>query len=252
MPPADGKPGDVIPSEPGQSTQHFKLDVQFPVYALEFTADKIVILAGGGGSSRTGVKNRLSMYAIDTTTKQFTLIKEHELSKEEDAPMSIAVNPATKAIIAGINSTEAKLKEGINENLRVFEYDDTSIKSISSHSTLLSHSPDDYQKCTSFSRPSPTSTSQFLAIGSTNSQLSLLSYPSLKPIFPPIKYDEKDEIYDVDFNDESSWVVGCSGLKVQVWSTEANGAGEGGGRMVQVIERPVGKKGVTCSFRAAK
>lgn len=49
----------TIAAEPGQSKQHFALDVKFPVYAIDFVGDRIVLLAGGGGSSRTGVKNRI-------------------------------------------------------------------------------------------------------------------------------------------------------------------------------------------------
>lgn len=55
---------------------------------------------------------------------------------------------------------------------------------------------------TAFSRSTPT----LVAIGSTNAQLSLLRYPSLEDVFPPIMYDEGDEIYDTDFNDDGDMV----------------------------------------------
>lgn len=57
--PAEATPS-VLTAERGASTKsHFPLDVQFPVYSVAWTDDKTVVLAGGGGSSRTGVKNRL-------------------------------------------------------------------------------------------------------------------------------------------------------------------------------------------------
>lgn len=33
--------------------------VDFPVYGLDFTADDILIVGGGGGANRSGVKNNL-------------------------------------------------------------------------------------------------------------------------------------------------------------------------------------------------
>lgn len=56
MPPAETP--KVLTAEPG-GKQHWSIDVAFPVYAIAFTKDRTVVLAGGGGSSRTGVKNRL-------------------------------------------------------------------------------------------------------------------------------------------------------------------------------------------------
>jgi len=40
-----------------------------------------------------------------------------------------------------------------------------------------------------------------VAIGSTNSQLSVLSYPGLEDVFPSIEY-EGEELFDTDFNDD--------------------------------------------------
>lgn len=38
------------------------------------------------------------MYRIDSVKKEFDLIQEHELSREEDAPMSILVNTAVSSV----------------------------------------------------------------------------------------------------------------------------------------------------------
>lgn len=57
--PADPTP-TTLTAEPGSSSKaHFPLDAKFPVYATAWTDDSTVLLAGGGGSSRTGVKNRI-------------------------------------------------------------------------------------------------------------------------------------------------------------------------------------------------
>lgn len=78
------------------------------------------------------------------------------------------------------------------------------------------------QKVTAFSRPSPSSSSTdstLLAIGSTNSQLSLLRYPELEEVWPSAWYgaggekggkggegEGEEEVIDVDFNDASDLV----------------------------------------------
>jgi len=57
--PAEPTPTTLSP-EPGTASKtSFPLDVRFPVYSIAFLDDHRVVLAGGGGSSRTGVKNRL-------------------------------------------------------------------------------------------------------------------------------------------------------------------------------------------------
>lgn len=57
------------------------------------------------------------------------------------------------------------------------------------------------KKITCFNRSSPT----LIAIGSTNSQLSVLTFPALEDQYPPITYDG-DEIYDTDFDDSGEMV----------------------------------------------
>ncbi|KAL8291360.1 hypothetical protein RQP46_002338 [Phenoliferia psychrophenolica] len=267
MAPEVAKKGNVIQAAAGQSQAHFSLDVKFPCYAIEFLGDRLIVLAGGGGSSKTGIANRLSTYKIDVTGRSFELVEQHDLSKEEDAPMSLAVNPQarprhrqlpvirakqtahvqTKAIIAGINSSSAELAKGTNNNLRLFEYSDDGITFKSAQQTITSTNEDHYQKVTAFSRSTPT----LVAIGSTNAQLSLLSYPSLEDVFPPIMYDEGDEIYDTDFNDDGDMVIATSSKKLVVWSTKAGKDGKHA-EPVQTIERPVLKKELACTFRAGK
>lgn len=61
------------------------------------------------------------------------------------------------------------------------------------------------QKVTAFSR---AESSPLLAVGSTNSELSLLSYPALDEVLPTLTYDG-EEIYDADFNDDGDMVRCC-------------------------------------------
>uniref|UniRef100_A0A0K3CNW8 FGENESH: predicted gene_13.73 protein n=1 Tax=Rhodotorula toruloides TaxID=5286 RepID=A0A0K3CNW8_RHOTO len=264
--PADPTP-TTLTAEPGSSSKaHFPLDAKFPVYAIAWTDDSTVLLAGGGGSSRTGVKNRISMYSVDPKKRQLSLVTEHELSKEEDAPMTMAFDRTAKALVAGINSSADQLKKGVNENLRVFSYDEKSITYEKRKQTFTSVDPDHYQanpalpfarlhrltsirnsqKVTAFSRSTPP----LLAAGSTDSQLSLVTYPGLEDVLPTLQY-EKEEIYDADFDDSGDMLVGTSSNKLCVWSTKVADK-EATPEPLQVIERPVLKKELACTFRAAK
>ncbi|GAA5999277.1 hypothetical protein JCM5350_004978, partial [Sporobolomyces pararoseus] len=88
------------------------------------------------------------------------------------------------------------------------------------------------------------------------------------------KFYEGEEIFDVDFNDKGDMLVGTSSTKLCVWSTTTppsstttttrttekgkTGEGEEGEEEeeefepLQVIERPILKKELACTFRAAK
>ncbi|KAK4051472.1 hypothetical protein OIO90_004686 [Microbotryomycetes sp. JL221] len=186
------------------------------------------------------------MYSIDVAKRSFDLVHQHELSKDEDAPMTIAVLPETKHIVAGINSNVDTLKQGKNDNLRVFTYDKTTIQFEKAQQTLKSSDEEQYQKVTAFSRTSPS----LVAIGSTDSQLSLHTFPELKTVYPAIEY-EGNELFDVDFDDAGEILIGTSSDKLCAWPTKPPNEGEPL-ETIQVIERPVLKPTLNCTFRAAK
>ena len=74
----------------------------FPVYSLAFTrigiskdsAAERLILGGGGGSSKSGVRNKLCMYAVRDSTLE--LLCDFPLAEDEDAPMCLATHPQVK------------------------------------------------------------------------------------------------------------------------------------------------------------
>ena len=59
------------------------------------------------------------LYQVDGD-KKFDLVNEVELETGEDAPMSMAAYPKTKEFVCGINSAADKLKDGANQNCRVY------------------------------------------------------------------------------------------------------------------------------------
>ena len=74
----------------------------------------------------------------------------------------------------------------------------------SSLSSFTAHCFPRQQKVTALTRP--TTTPALIALGTSNSQLSLLNYDTLEPIWPSIDYGVGEEIYDVDFNDQGNLV----------------------------------------------
>ncbi|KAI0347447.1 WD40 repeat-like protein [Trametopsis cervina] len=170
----------------------FPLD-GFPVYSSAFASDKQLILGGGGGQSKTGIKNKLRLYRIESD-KLMTQVDELELEKGEDAPMSMAAHHETKSIVCGINSAEDALQSGENQNCRKFAIENDKITFQASTSTLkLGSAEDDYQKVTVLSPDN-----KFVAVAGTR-DLSLLQFPSLTPVALPIHL-EKGEIYDATFS----------------------------------------------------
>ena len=81
----------------------------FPVYASAFVDENLLVLGGGGGPSKTGIKNKLvgvlftlpeslgssafpqRLYNVDESMT-LSLVDELELEKGEDAPMSMAAH----------------------------------------------------------------------------------------------------------------------------------------------------------------
>ncbi|KAI0761730.1 WD40 repeat-like protein [Irpex lacteus] len=185
----------------------------FPVYSSAFVSDDELVIGGGGGQSKSGIKNKIRLYRVQSDTVM-TQLDELELEKGEDAPMSMAAIPETKTIICGINSSEDSLKDGLNQNCRKFTVDSDKIAFQASTSTLkLDAAGDDYQKVTVLSPDN-----KYLAVAGTK-DLSLLEYPSLKLAANPIKI-EKGEIYDATFSPTSLVVATTVNLLVYTLPTK--------------------------------
>ncbi|RPD66687.1 WD40 repeat-like protein [Lentinus tigrinus ALCF2SS1-7] len=208
----------------------------FPVYSCAFVSPTDFVLGGGGGQSKTGIKNKLRLYHVEGDAK-VELVDELELASGEDAPMSMASHPSKEEIVGGINSSEDALKDGPNQNCRVFHVKEKKISFAKAKSTLaLSGVDDDYQRVTVFSP-----NGSLLAAGGTR-DLSVLDYPSLSPIAAPIHLD-KGEIYDAAFSSKTLVIATTVNLLVYALPSE-DGPSEKGQQqqqqleLLQTIDRP--------------
>jgi len=73
---------------------------------------------------------------------------------------------------------------------------------------------DDYQRVTAFSQDG-----KLLATGGTDSKLTVLKYPSLDVVFPPVNFN-KQEIYDLDFDPTGNQLLVVSVNTLKILSTK--------------------------------
>jgi len=181
----------------------------FPVYSCTFITPNELVLGGGGGQSKSGIKNKLRLYRVDSD-KSIELLDEWELEKGEDAPMSMSAVPELSQLVCGINSSEESLQKGQNQNCRAFSIQEGKISFLRSQSTLtLSSGEDDFQKVTAISFDGS------LVIAAGTHDLSLLRYPSLEPVTAPVKV-LKGEIYDATFS--ASTLVVATTVNILVYA----------------------------------
>ncbi|KAF8592380.1 WD40 repeat-like protein [Ramaria rubella] len=179
----------------------------FPVYSSAFLSNDLLVLGGGGGSGKSGVKNRMRLYQIINDEK-IELLNELQLG-EEDAPMSMAVHTGRMELVCGINSTIEQLQKGENENCRVYTVKDRKINLYRKSGTFQSNDAEDYQNVTAFS-----STRDLLAVGSTKNEVALLWYnESFTPASLPIQL-QRGQLYDVTFSPTSLVVAATTHLDV--------------------------------------
>ncbi|RPA80869.1 hypothetical protein BJ508DRAFT_376821 [Ascobolus immersus RN42] len=123
-----------------------KLTLTYPLFCANFISSKYLLVAGGGGEGRSGVGNKITLLDITDDLKSLT---EIELSRSEDAVMSLAAIPLgadsvissvdtdasekfqhhrkasivdddSTIIFTGINSSESLLASGKNKHFRAF------------------------------------------------------------------------------------------------------------------------------------
>ncbi|EPB92233.1 hypothetical protein HMPREF1544_00802 [Mucor circinelloides 1006PhL] len=211
--------------------------VDFPVYGLDFTADDILIVGGGGGANRSGVKNNLVSFKINQANRKLEQMDAMLLSDKEDCPMSIACHPKLPLLVAGINSSEEVIKEGHNLNCRVFgtEYGQLQLKSALSTSTCKSI--DEYQRVTRFSR-----SGDYLVTGFSDGKISVLRTNDWTLCFPSLRFKNVQDI-DIDIREQHVAVATSSALIILSIQD---------GTVVQVIDSPKLNKNTVCEIRACR
>lgn len=221
------------------SCPSFKVSIGYPIFGLAFTAENQLILGGGGGAGRSGVKNKLSSYKIDARRKDLEEDASFEFSSEEDAPMCLDVHPKEHVVIAGVNSTQEGIKEGNNNNCRLFKILEEKLELEKAVKTMDSKQVEDYQRVVRFSQDG-----SLIATGATDGKVHVLKYPGLEPVCASVLVDN-DHILDVDINLEKEKLLCVSSKELKLVNLRNK---KNLGKVVQTI--PCTFKNMKCEFRA--
>ncbi|KAL9558123.1 hypothetical protein MBANPS3_001072 [Mucor bainieri] len=219
----------------------FKVSVGIPVFGLGFTGNNQLILGGGGGASRSGVKNKLASYKIDIRRKDLEEDATFEFAATEDAPMCLDVHPSGPYVVAGVNGSEEDIKNGENNNCRTFKILEDKLELEKAVNTLESKKAEDYQRVVRFNE-----SGTLVATGTTDGRVQVFKYPDFENVSPAITVSQDDEVLDVDINleNEKLTCVLRDGLKL------INLRGKNVGQVVQTISSATVIKKGTAHFRA--
>ncbi|KAG8761415.1 hypothetical protein FRC14_003828 [Serendipita sp. 396] len=178
----------------------------FPVYSSSFLSSTRLVLGGGGGQGKTGVKNQLRLYDVSKPDMELTLVGEYEFEAGEDAPMSMAVDSTNETIVCGANSSQQAMEAGKNMHCRLFSVQGNKIDHLKSVQAMTTMTGDPYQKVTVLS-PS----NDVVAIGTTNNDVHLLHYPSLSRAAPVLEISA-GELFDISFSAASVAIASSTNI----------------------------------------
>ncbi|KAF2086850.1 hypothetical protein K490DRAFT_57328 [Saccharata proteae CBS 121410] len=101
-----------------------KATLDYPIYSADFDPYNrgYLVVGGGGGEGRSGVKNKISLLDVSSRAS-LEPAGEIQLTSDEDAVMSMANLASKDGLItfAGINSTTKEREANKNEHLRAFK-----------------------------------------------------------------------------------------------------------------------------------
>ncbi|MBW0467659.1 hypothetical protein O181_007374 [Austropuccinia psidii MF-1] len=232
---------------------HYSIEFDIPLYCCQFLDSDRIALGGGGGTSKSGITNKLFIIKINSSKNQsFEKLEDFHLPKGQDAPMSLDFDKKANQLICGINSP----KSDRNEHLRTYSIDKKSkLKPSSARQIFIDTSEEDYQKLTRLSDSAP----KFLAIGGTNNQLDILTYPNFKHVFSALRCDAKDkecQLMATDFHQNGSQFLLGSTHFVQLYSTKTKSSKPGSKRspaaLIRQFDPPQPSPNQSCTFRNAR
>ncbi|KAI8992024.1 quinon protein alcohol dehydrogenase-like superfamily [Mycotypha africana] len=218
--------------------------VEFPIYGVDFTADGILVLIGGGGANHPGVNNHLTCLEVSEDEKELREIRTINWSETEDCPMSLSSHPNVSVTAVGMNSNENDIKEANNLSCRLFDITkdgdiNLKIKIKASNCT----SSDIYQKVTVFSQTS----GKYLATGFSDGRLTVMKENDFgwHLCFPSVKFNQSIQDIDFDANEEYMVITTTTALIILC-------VHDGSGDIVQVIDSPKLNKNIKCEFIASR
>ncbi|RKP05412.1 quinon protein alcohol dehydrogenase-like superfamily [Thamnocephalis sphaerospora] len=221
----------------------FTHTVDFPVYCMQFTGEGRLLVGGGGGGGQNGVKNKLALYDIDLSERALAEAAALTLNPNEDAPMCMSLHVESNVVACGVNASEEAIKEGKNNNCRIFELEEgeetCTITPGATAETESSNDTDNYLKTIRISKDG-----KHVVCGSSGGQLSIFKYPSMELAYPA-KSCSKD-IDDLDLDPDCDKVAAAEMVcdnELSVWSLSS-------GKQLETLDSPIINGKLKCRFRA--
>ncbi|KZW04037.1 hypothetical protein EXIGLDRAFT_827966 [Exidia glandulosa HHB12029] len=190
----------------------------FPIYSAAFLSPNQLVLGGGGGASKTGIKNKVRLYTVSDDAQKLDLVSELQLGAGEDTPMSMVACPGAEcnSVVCGVNSAQDAFEKGENQNCRLVRVDGEakSIQVATTRRTITSKDTSTYQRVVAFAPDG-----SFLATGSTSNEVAFLQYPSLDSTCDALTIPTSDgELYDVTISDTLVVIATTTNLLVYRWN----------------------------------
>ncbi|WBW70537.1 WD repeat protein Spo14 [Schizosaccharomyces osmophilus] len=189
--------------------------LSFPAYAVCWMNKNLLAVGGGGGTTKSGIKNKLQLILYDETEPEtgegltkIELEKDIELGSNDDAVMSLDYFHNT--LIAGINSSPEGSK---NKHFRVFESKDGSSKNYEeTQQFLLTEFSNDiqYQRLCKYD-----SHHSVIYVSCTNQKFFVISDSDCSILF------EKEDctVYDVDFGENKFALAVDDRVEIYDWKS---------------------------------
>ncbi|EPX74406.1 GDP/GTP exchange factor [Schizosaccharomyces octosporus yFS286] len=199
--------------------------LSFPAYTVCWMNKNLLAVGGGGGTTKSGIKNKLQLIMYDETEPEtgeghtkIELEKEVELGSDDDAVMSL--DYIQNSLIAGINSSPEGRK---NKHFRVFESKDGSAKNYAETKKfqITEFSNDiQYQRLCKYD-----SYHSVIYVSCTNQKFFIISESDYRILF------EKDNctVYDVGFGENKFALAIDDRVEIYDWKTF---------RLLQVLYMP--------------
>ncbi|PVZ97027.1 hypothetical protein BB558_007040 [Smittium angustum] len=208
-------------------------NIGFPISCIAITENDEIIIGGGGGPGRSGVKNKIIIGKINPEKLKLSIKAEHEFGNDEDAPTCIALHPRERNLVAGVNCKRDEILNGENKSVRVFEIQKK--KFIQKNSVKINDSIkiEDYLFL--------TRKDLFCVVDLVTERC--LNFPSLTKRIPTQKANQEVVGADINLNSKLIAIVTASELRVINSNT---------GDLVQTVSDPHVASGEGAMFRALK
>ncbi|XP_028406368.1 prolactin regulatory element-binding protein-like [Dendronephthya gigantea] len=196
----------------------------FPLYTVDVLDKDHFVVAGGGGSAKTGVPNALQIFKLKYSDKEMTAEKVHEHDSERKAIMNCSIHPKEKSLAVGkenechllsidiTKKTQSKTDKKKNDAKEGYK-----VSTLCSEVTVKSVDEiddGDFQKVVRF-----TGDGEHIVTGGSNGYVCVLKYPTLKCLHNFKAHDT--DVDDLAVHPNSKRFVTVSrDTKAYVWRLE--------------------------------